>query len=99
MGSPSSGYGVPSAAPLGNAPSSGYGVPSGNPLSNAPGGAPTSGYGSNAGAQNSPLPPPPPYQGPIMKAPRGPMPNGDSNVIQENSYGSPVNGNSIINGK
>ena len=89
MGSPSSGYGVPSAAPLGNAPSSGYGVPSGNPLSNAPG-----------GAQNSPLPPPPPYQGPIMKAPRGPMPNSDSNnAIQENSYGSPVNGNSIINGK
>ena len=28
------------------------------------------------------------------------MPNSDSNnVIQENSYGSPVNGNSIINGK
>ena len=35
-----------------------------------------------------------------MKAPRGPMPNSDSNnVIQENSYGSPVNGNSLINGK
>ena len=35
-----------------------------------------------------------------MKAPRGPMPHADSNnVIQENSYGSPVNGNSLINGK
>ena len=28
------------------------------------------------------------------------MPHADSNnVIQENSYGSPVNGNSLINGK
>ena len=98
-GAPSSGYGTPIGAPLSNAPvgapSSGYGAPSGAPLNNAPGGAPSSGYGSNTGAQNSPLAPPPPYQGPIMKAPRGPMPQTDSNnVIQGNSYG-----NLLINGK
>ena len=98
-GAPSSGYGAPIGAPLSNAPvgapSSGYGAPSGAPLNNAPGRAPSLGYGSNTGAQNSPLPPPPPYQGPNMKAPRGPMPL----VIQENSYGSPVNGNTLIIGK
>ena len=92
-GAPSSGYGAPIGAPLNNAPggapSSGYGAPISAPLNNAPGGATSSSYGSNTGAQNSP-PPPPPYQGPIMKAPRGPMPNSNSNnVIQEN----------VINGK
>ena len=92
------GYGVPSAAPIGSgsSPSSGYNAPIGAPLSGSSGSAPSSGYGSNS----APLAPPAPPPVPLMKAPRGPMPHSNSNnVIQEDSYGSPVNGNSPIGGK